>query len=97
METAENFYQHALRQNPYSLGILIEWKQEDGTQLGMGCCFYPYSLGILIEWKLSSKMGFPHLEFAYPYSLGILIEWKLPLNWGPYPPFWESLLARDIN
>jgi len=41
--------------DPYSLGILIEWKHKKVgfalTQSGD-----PYSLGILIEWKLSCSI-----------------------------------------
>jgi len=38
--------------DPYSLGILIEWKLRlNRLVMSVGFC-YPYSLGILIEWKL---------------------------------------------
>jgi len=37
--------------DPYSLGILIEWKRQS-TPFGFSHLLNnPYSLGILIEWK----------------------------------------------
>jgi len=38
--------------NPYSLGILIEWKHFV-VKSNIKSVMNPYSLGILIEWKLS--------------------------------------------
>ncbi len=38
--------------NPYSLGILIEWKQDTAWDRSHKLYGNPYSLGILIEWKL---------------------------------------------
>ena len=37
---------------PYSLGKLIDWKQESHS-IGSLVAYAPYSLGKLIDWKLS--------------------------------------------
>jgi len=37
--------------DPYSLGILIEWKPDGAKQEKKTSKRIPYSLGILIEWK----------------------------------------------
>jgi len=41
--------------HPYSLGILIEWKQV-WRKIVLKSHINPYSLGILIEWK---QVGVP--------------------------------------
>ncbi len=43
--------------NPYSLGILIEWKQSSPPAPLLP--YNPYSLGILIEWKLPKPPSSP--------------------------------------
>ncbi len=73
--------------DPYSLGILIEWKLTI-QGVSVPCILgYPYSLGILIEWKHLNSQG-RQLNSQYPYSLGILIEWK---------PFWIASLKKSLS
>ncbi len=78
METVSVFYDwHGENPDPYSLGILIEWKPRNQQSL-IRIVNNPYSLGILIEWKLKSNHGYRSTtkHKFNPYSLGILIEWK---------------------
>ena len=68
------------KEDPHSLGILIEWKPLEDAIAAMyeSGSKDPHSLGILIEWKhlpipISLVLGLTALD---PHSLGILIEWK---------------------
>jgi len=90
------FYSSITRPYPYSLGILIEWKQFNAFSSTNKLVNYPYSLGILIEWKQEALACFSS-AINYPYSLGILIEWKLLPEYTAPCSRAESLLARDIN
>jgi len=75
METSIGIDLAQLYSNPYSLGILTEWKRFTALPTYL-MRSNPYSLGILTEWK-QLRIGDRHFGEKYPYSLGILTEWKL--------------------
>jgi len=85
----------AMDWDPYSLGILTEWKLS--IHHPRKFCSTKSLLARDINWMETLKQQWNTSCMSNPYSLGILTEWKLEQIGVSYKKLFKSLLARDIN
>ncbi len=78
METLGEFLSHEeLGESPYSLGKLIEWKQQAVVASSVNPLEGNNSLLVReINWMETANRPASSNAWASPYSLGKLIEWK---------------------